>query len=671
MLVEASSGWGKSSFILSAVRQLQDDGHFAIAIDSRSASSSQFVLQTVSRLGRDVEGLSEVLGPEVLDEPVTGFDGAFEVLRDVSAALEARRQVLVVFLDQFENVFFLPDVLDRIAELFSRLTDLGGNVLLGFAWKTDLVGVMDDFPFEQRNAIRSASRVVALPRFGEEETSAMLEQLRRDMRVSGLRQDLRFLLSDFSQGYPWLLKKLCAHVSGQKRAGATQADIATSVLNVDELFDEDLRGLSSAEEEVLRAVANLAPILVSELGDDFDPSIVQSLVDLRLVVRVGNKYDIYWDIFRDYLNTGRLPVQENYILRLTVASVLPRLKLLVEAGGVMQLDAFAELAGLGKQSLSNLLRDLRVLGLVDVGDDISVRGSFPGGAAFDAAIRTFLQEKLVRNRMAIGLLERLEEQEALEVTEVAVLMADMASYVSASENTWQQYARAMADWLDFADLAVFNSSGGRVRRVTAGMEIRERNVEPARRRSDVTVPRVQYTPVESAIERLVDAARQRRQPDWTGMSESTVRKALGVLRDLGFIDSQGPSLLLDDSALDFFAAEPSRRPQMFAEKALQLRPFEQFVDILNAHAERAVSNRQLGLELSERLGFNWRDGTAETNAKIMLDWARHTGLAPGSFARARRGRRRPAEATMSLEGVAEATQGSTGHNPSRVDRRVS
>jgi len=291
----------------------------------------------------------------------------------------------------------------------------------------------------------------------------MLEELRREMRVSGLRQDLRFLLSDYSQGYPWLLKKLCAHVRAQKLAGATQADIATRVLNVDELFDEDLQGLSSTEDEVLRRIAKLAPILVSELGDEFDPAVVQSLINQRLVVRVANKYDIYWDIFRDYLNTGRLPVQENYILRLTVASVLPRMKKLVELGGSLRIDAFADHAGLGKQSLYNLLRDLRVLGLVTVDDEkISTQAPFPGGAEFDGAIRSFLRDKLIRNRMVLGLLNQLEEQDSLQVEEIAQLLSEMASYVSAADTTWQQYARAMSDWLDFADLAVFSSSAGRL-----------------------------------------------------------------------------------------------------------------------------------------------------------------------------------------------------------------
>ena len=47
ILFEANSGWGKSSVVLAVVNRLQEMGHFAIAIDSRSASSSQFILRVV------------------------------------------------------------------------------------------------------------------------------------------------------------------------------------------------------------------------------------------------------------------------------------------------------------------------------------------------------------------------------------------------------------------------------------------------------------------------------------------------------------------------------------------------------------------------------------------------------------------------------------------------
>jgi len=61
ILLEANSGWGKSSLALKCVDIFRRNGHYAIAIDSRTASSSQFVLKvmeyTIHMLGNYSEAV--------------------------------------------------------------------------------------------------------------------------------------------------------------------------------------------------------------------------------------------------------------------------------------------------------------------------------------------------------------------------------------------------------------------------------------------------------------------------------------------------------------------------------------------------------------------------------------------------------------------------------------
>lgn len=85
-------------------------------------------------------------------------------------------------------------------------------MVFGFCWKTDLVGLTNEFPFRLRDSVRAACLTLTLDKFSEAETSALLDRLSEEIRAP-LRKDLRFFLSEFSQGYPWLLKKLCAHVN--------------------------------------------------------------------------------------------------------------------------------------------------------------------------------------------------------------------------------------------------------------------------------------------------------------------------------------------------------------------------------------------------------------------------------------------------------------------------
>ena len=111
-----------------------------------------------------------------------------------------------------------------------------------------------------------------------------------------IRKDLRYLIHEFSQGYPWLLIKLCAHVKSRRELGITQLELVNSGLNVIELFQEDLQDLTMQQEENLRKIARLVPISISELVEICSPKEIQSLVNRRLLVRIGSKYDIYWDI---------------------------------------------------------------------------------------------------------------------------------------------------------------------------------------------------------------------------------------------------------------------------------------------------------------------------------------------------------------------------------------
>ena len=337
---EANSGWGKSSLVLTSVDCLEEMGHFAVAIDSRSASSAQFSMRVVNYVLSKFGDFGGLLPQSQNPTTITGFEGAVKALLDTGRALERHGKLLVIFLDQFENVFLLQDVLRRIRDLFLKVCDAQTSIVLGFSWKTDLVGLTNDFPYTLRDAITADSKRITLETFSEVETTALLAKLSQELKAPLLKV-LEFLLSDFSQGYPWLLKKLCAHVKAQRQAGVPQSEIANGVLNVEQLFQEDLQGLTPQEEDTLRRIARSAPVSVAELGEEFRPEVVQSLVNARLIVRIGAKYDLYWDIFRDYLNTGRVPVQENYILRVQVGSIVKATRLLAESGGSLILASGA------------------------------------------------------------------------------------------------------------------------------------------------------------------------------------------------------------------------------------------------------------------------------------------------------------------------------------------
>jgi len=342
LLFEGNSGWGKSSLALTTVDMLQELGHFAITIDSRTASSSQFVLKSIEFSLNNFNNFNGILDRSNQPYVISGFDGAVIELLNIGTELEKKGKIFVIIFDQFENIFYIPDALNRIRDLFVKITDAQTNIILGFSWKTDLIGSTNEFPYEIRDFIKNFSKRIILQPFNDQDTTDLLKCLESELKPKRkLTKDLIFFLSDFSQGFPWRLKKLCAHVKAQIESGLTQEEIATRLLNLEDLFHDDIQDLSQKELDILHRIAKVAPISFQELSsEDFDPNIVQNFVNLRLLVKIGSKYDIYWDNFRDYLNTGRLPFQENYLLRTSPGSVVKSIQILNEISGKITVAEF-------------------------------------------------------------------------------------------------------------------------------------------------------------------------------------------------------------------------------------------------------------------------------------------------------------------------------------------
>ena len=118
IVFEAPSGLGKSSAVLASVNDLQKMGHFAVAIDSRTASSSRFLPGLTDYILKKFGAFDGILTETEFQKPATGVDRAVKTILDIGNLLQSHGKLLFIFLDQFENVFLLPEVLKPIKDLF-------------------------------------------------------------------------------------------------------------------------------------------------------------------------------------------------------------------------------------------------------------------------------------------------------------------------------------------------------------------------------------------------------------------------------------------------------------------------------------------------------------------------------------------------------------------------
>ena len=282
------------------------------------------------------------------------------------------------------------------------------------------------------------------------------------MSVSLTRQ-----LAAFSRGLPWLLKKLCAHILEQKLHGVTENELIETNLKLQDLFEDDLAGLDDEERSLLRAIAPLLPTTLRRLSESFEISNIDSslhrFIDKRILVKITEdvgdslanvKYDAYSDIFREFLITGNVPIEDAYYFYTSPHGGFRFFEKVRERG---QLSIDEEIAETGKQiaSIYNLSRDLRSLGLVNVRNKVFTIADAVANLEQEEII-AFLQGHLKRNRVVSLILSELNENRTLSRPQLAALLQELFPSVQASEKTWDYYAQTTTQWLHYARLAYHN-----------------------------------------------------------------------------------------------------------------------------------------------------------------------------------------------------------------------
>jgi hypothetical protein len=636
MVFEGPTGWGKSSMVLASVEHLKKMGHFAVAVDCRTASSSMFIPRVIEYTVEKFGDLDGRIVKTDQKKKISELGNAVRMILDFGQIFESQNKLLFIFFDQFENVLFLPDSLNQIKDLFLKIVEIQTNIILGFTWDKDLILSSHAFSKKQLDDVADECRKIILTAFSKAEMGMLLKKLGKELDET-LTKDLQFFLEKFSQGYPWLLKILCFHVMVARQSGIPQSEIPGILMGIEELFQQEVQHLSDTERTTLLQIAKSIPGRSSAFLEIFDPKAVQKLIHQGLIHRIGNILDISWSIFRNYLYAGSLPFYDHYLLDTAVGQVVHGLKILHAAEGVIDVSRFRTQISLSELAFFGLAKDMDLLGLVRLGQGkIQLQLNMSdANQKIEALLRRHLRKRLPKNRLVSEILKALKDNHRLKMVDISRRLESLSPYIKMTGLAWLKHARILAEWLDAADLALLNKKDKTLIYFDPATDIHERDLFLPARRGGKT-PRIQYEPVEIIAIRLVHALQEDGRVNWTGLRKNTVFRALATLEDLGFILREAPLIKVLPRA-KAFVENPNDRPSLFAEGALQLASFSVFIDILKSKQTKGGTLLELGRELQEKLRENWKESTLETIAKIMLDWARHTNLAPGVFAKIRKG----------------------------------
>jgi hypothetical protein len=460
--LNGKSGWGKSSLVLEIKDRCQNK-HFrkkfyALAIDTRSAISDNFVALSFKKLiGAAID--DGFLQKSIFNKDIT-FTSSNDLLssdsvKSLNDNLKLTGRFLVLIFDQFEDVFRKKDFFKTFYKFLTDVTDLKPNIIIGFSWKSDFFIQSDDPSYHIWQQAKEQAREFTISEFGEKEIDGIIKQL--EGSVGQLDKGIKERIKESSQGLPWLTKKLCIHIYDQINSGLAKENLIESNLNILDLFRKDEERLSAQELKALKLIAKKAYdgnfFDETEVGDVIATDTIASLLHKRLIIRSGANYNIYWDIYRDYLVTEKIPIiGESYLLRQGVNLCL-EVFLLFEANKAESMDTLLAKhpKGISAETLINILIELRNFGFIQKNNDDYIMNV--GIELSKQGFIDFITNRF-HNYTPYITLKKLSQNRISKSDVIQVLKNIFKQEYQ--DNTWDSYAKNIISWFLLSDLDIKN-----------------------------------------------------------------------------------------------------------------------------------------------------------------------------------------------------------------------
>jgi len=449
--VLSRSGVGKSSFMLKIRDELDKRDIVTVIVDARNFRSTLDFLDLIQEFVKCQNKRHNVKIP-VPDNLESGF----LALQEINRQLETSSNFGIFFIDQFESLFSKPDLYAAFIELLMGITHLCSNILFCIARKNDQPTTYDERAKIDLEYLREISETITLEDFSRDEALSLINHV-QDEIGQPLVDRLKEMALEFSQGFPWLQKRICAHIIGMIRKGLSQEELVQAGLKPEELFGEELADLDETDKDFIRRLAHYLPATISELHDVFGDGEslskrINTLQTHRLIRLTGRTYDTYNDVLKEYLKTGSIPFGIKYVFRTSPIATLHLLDRIINHSW----KTLTEIREKERKSIGgilNRLRELRLLGLLDYSRGKITLAEVTIDAYQNERIGQLLKDRVRQNGLVKDILDRIAVSERIKFSDLIELMKASMPLLEVSEDTWDTYAKNLSVWLDKTGLA--------------------------------------------------------------------------------------------------------------------------------------------------------------------------------------------------------------------------
>jgi hypothetical protein len=463
--ITGDSGMGKSSLISKVRERVTNkrykNSFFIYAVDVRAAKNDSYILSALLTCLQEAakNGFGD---KDVAHLKITSFTEPLESpsIRQYIESLERNKQVVCLVFDQFEELYSKPNlfsVFETAQRLFLSVTSAGSNLVLGFAWKSDSTVQQNHPAYFMWHSLGDQRLPIELKRFRYDEASKAITLLEKEVGEK-LSSNLRRQLLENTQGYPWLLKKLSIHIYTQIKSGVSQSELIENALDVESLFKSDLQNLTSAERASLQHIAENAPADWVEVVEMAGNDVLRALINKRLVIRSGDKLTVYWDIFREYLVSKKVPsIPLTYLPTYQSLNTVLMVAQQLSKETSVTYESLSKSAHIKVSTVTNVVHDLIMFGVAK--GEYSIAKLDEGVESSDPEnILKRIRQTLASHAVTLNL-RKLERGTTIKESEMIDILKGINPTAPHGEKTWKIYADRILNWLTATGYIITTSDG--------------------------------------------------------------------------------------------------------------------------------------------------------------------------------------------------------------------
>lgn len=609
--IKAPSGMGKSSVVLKAVSIASNNRKyskkfFVFAVDVRTAVSSRYAEMALKACfdSADEHGFTDVTQRNVTSTTINQFLHNESIQKTLSYLKEQGKTIVIIF-DQFEELFSkkeLYPLFDSVKSLCNEVDALQGQLVLGFAWKTDLTIPVEHPAYYLWSNLADRRKEFELQQFKPSEIKSAIGLFGKQLQEP-VNPILANYLTKQCQGYPWLLKKLCIHVFKLIHEGSSQEYVIGQRLNIVDLFERDISELTPDQHACVLEIAKASPADYFAIAETYGSDMVQALINARVVIRRASKLTLYWDIFRDYvLNHVTPELLLDYIPQLQFGSDIRAFACLLEHGDMTSAELSKQLS-VSPATVDNIMIDAVMFGVAQKNNN-TIHLIPESKEDLVLQLQTLFKKHVIYSEL------KQRGVESFDYVYFQKIFQSSYNDVNIKEKTKEMYCSKLYGWL--LRLGLLEEVKGRVTIVsTANPKTVFLNTQRTPRRGKYQWGNTNLFWGQSSPDKVIDAYNRivSEGIGYEDLKSQGYRNAIEALVAAGAITKYGDAFVIRCNLEQVFKNIKETETIKFAQKKMEEHP--------------EIKSESMGILLEEQFSRKWTPASQKRYGNAIIGWVKY------------------------------------------------